>query len=154
MSSKHRTPEEYENILNECLAYNTRRFTRLTTNSLNQKLAPTGLRCTQYSIMIAIGAKVGATMTILSDYLGMNISTLARSLDNLEQLGIIEYEQGSQREKRAQLTEAGIAKLDQAYPLWEAEQKRFAELFDDEVLGRCRIFIDRISEDMKQQSGT
>jgi DNA-binding MarR family transcriptional regulator len=149
MSTKHRTPEEYENILKECLVYNTRRFTRLATNSLNQKLAPSGLRCTQYSILIAIGAQEGATMTGLSDYLGMDISTLTRSLDNLEQQGYISYESGNHREKHARLTDAGAAKIDEAYPLWEAEQKRFANLFDDGLIGRCRMFIERLIEDMK-----
>jgi len=121
--------QKYRNILSTCAMYNLRRLSRLTTNSLNRALLPTGMRCTQYSIMLAAGARPGSTMTALSEYLGMDISTLTRSCENLGQLGFLRFKSGKNREKLVYLTEAGAEKTAESFPIWEKEQKKFIDAF-------------------------
>lgn len=125
--------KQFEDILNQCAVYNLRRLSRLTTNNLNHALLPTGLRCTQYAIMLAAGARPGSTMTTLADYLGMDISTLTRSTENLEHLGYFHFEYGNHREKYVYLTDIGTQKVSASLSIWEEEQKRFIEAFGKEA---------------------
>ncbi len=143
------SPAEYEETLNQCAMYNLRRLSRLTTNSLNQVLIPTGLRCTQYAIMLAAGARPGSTMTVLSDYLGMDISTLTRSLESLAQQGFITFKSGKQREKLAYLSDQGAKKIEISQPIWEAEQQRFIEAFGVDSWNACIAAIHLFNDDLQ-----
>ena len=151
MSIKSRHPDDYQKILDTCLVYNIRRLSRLTTSSLNQTLSPSGLKCTQFSILVGVGAKPNASMTTIADWLGMDISTLNRSLENLEQLGLVTLTAGKQREKLANLTENGHATLEEFYPLWVAEQKKLTDMFDSGMIARCRTFFRRLYDHMKSK---
>lgn len=81
----------------------------------------------------------------------MDISTLNLSLENLEQLGFVTLTAGKQREKLANLTKNGHAKLEEFYPLWVAEQDKLTDMFDSGLITRCRTFFTRLYDHMKSE---
>lgn len=139
-------PQEFEAYLQECASYNLRRITRLTTNSLNHALQDTGLRSTQLAIMVGAGAVPGGTMTIIAERLGLDISTLARSLDSLIDIGYIEIKSGKKREKLVYLTHLGKEKVDAAIKVWRNEHQKFLKQFGETDWQRCNSAFRHYSD--------
>lgn len=133
MSNKfERTYRICDEIMTTCAVTNLRRLTRLTTNQFNEKIKPTGMRTTQICVMLSIGRQSGKPLTFYADELGMDLSTLARSVDTLAKDGFVVLHPGKRRERLACLTEAGEEKIAEVYPLWQEAQEEFIRAFGHE----------------------
>jgi DNA-binding MarR family transcriptional regulator len=115
-----------------CLA--ARRLARELTRAYDARLRPHGLRATQFSVLVALAATGGAPMNRLADALGMERTTLTRSVAILERRGWVRSGSASDaRERRLQLTPAGRRKLEAAYPAWKSAQRDAARKLSQEV---------------------
>jgi DNA-binding MarR family transcriptional regulator len=87
-------------------------------------LQPTGLRSTQFTLLVAVALLGEAPVTELSRALVMDRTTLARNLKPLESLGLLTIEAGTEDRRRhlVQLTERGCQALARALPYWEQAQ--------------------------------
>ena len=119
-------------ILLTCAVNNLRKLTRLTTNKFNDKIKPTGMRHTQICILLIIGMEPGKSLSAYADDLGMDLSTLARSVETLEKSGFVTLQSGRRRERLAFLSPAGEEKIAQAYPYWQEAQAEFIAAFGEE----------------------
>ena len=128
-----------EEILLTCAVNNLRKLARVTTTRFNDKLKPTGLRTTQICVMLHICKDEGKTLTSYSEDLGMDLSTLARSIDTLVKSGLVELSSGNRREKLASLTPAGIDKIEEVYPYWLEAQTEFIESFGEQ---QWQVYLD------------
>jgi DNA-binding MarR family transcriptional regulator len=91
-------------------------------------LEPSGLRGTQFSLLVALSLTGEAPVLRLADELGLDRSTMTRNLAPLERDGLVVSAEGPDRRVRLiQLTEAGRRALATALPLWEKAQRRFIE---------------------------
>lgn len=120
---------ECQMVLGTCASFQMRRIARLTTNTFNEALRPTGLRSTQVSVLLGAGAWPEESISSLADKLGLDVSTLQRSLGVLEKQGLIQLAKGHQREKKVSLTQAGFEKVLEAKPLWQKAQDEFLAAF-------------------------
>lgn len=109
-----------------CFAHRTRMAARALNRVYDKALRDTGLKGTQLSLLVAAGMSDGkATITELADKLGLERSTLSRNLDPLERRELIALgAEGRHRSRTVQLTPAGRALLDDAYPRWADAQAR------------------------------
>lgn len=115
-------------VAESCLAFNLRRADRLITQLYDDALRPTGIRATQYALLVGLRAMEPATMSTVSEQLGMDRTTLTRNLKVLENAGLAASEPGEdQRERRIVLTSHGHRALQAAYPLWKTAQNRVAK---------------------------
>jgi DNA-binding MarR family transcriptional regulator len=79
---------------------------RLLTKRLNEKLAPSGLHSSQWSIIWLLHDKKEYTQVEMSHYLNVEAPTITRTLARLEEMGWITRQEGKdKREKRIRLTE-------------------------------------------------
>ncbi|MFH1060251.1 MAG: MarR family winged helix-turn-helix transcriptional regulator [Pseudomonadota bacterium] len=109
----------------QCADFNLRRATRRVSQAFDQALKPTGLKITQFSLLIACYLNQSLVLSKLARLMGMDRTTLSRNLALLEKRGLVTLERGEdRREVRAQVTPAGIAVMDQAAPLWHQTQAR------------------------------
>ncbi|MFZ5585928.1 MAG: MarR family winged helix-turn-helix transcriptional regulator [Thermodesulfobacteriota bacterium] len=109
----------------QCADFNLRRATRRVSQAFDQALKPTGLKITQFSLLVACHLNENLVLSKLARVMGMDRTTLSRNLALLEKRGLVALERGDdRREVRAQLTPAGLAALDQAAPLWHQAQER------------------------------
>lgn len=106
-----------------CVCGNTRRASRAIGQRYDAALQPSGLRATQFTLLVAATVMDGGTISQLADRLVMDRTTLARDLDLLARQGLISIAIGSDRRTRiVTLTEAGQQALARAIPLWEKVQ--------------------------------
>lgn len=107
----------------DCLCFRARRTARAITRAYDAALRPTGLQATQITLMNAIALGQGGLQPVamLSDILGLNLSTLTRNLSALERAGMVTVARNPQdrRVRVASLTDAGKTRLAAALPHWK-----------------------------------
>lgn len=113
----------------ECLCLDARSTARLITRHYDEWLRPTGLRSTQFSVLAALANTGGATVSRLADILGLERTTLSRSLALLEeQAWVLADATEDARERRVRLSREGWEQLERSYPAWEAAQAAAIEM--------------------------
>jgi DNA-binding MarR family transcriptional regulator len=113
-----------------CACSNLRRATRAVTAMYDAALAPSGLRITQFSVLIALARLGPLPVTRLAAEVAIDRSTMGRNLDPLERRGFVRIKIGAadQRERIAHLTAAGGRAIEAARPYWHSAQERIATL--------------------------
>jgi DNA-binding MarR family transcriptional regulator len=115
---------------------------RAITGLYDSVLDDSGLRTTQLAILSAIHARGAITMQELAAGLGVDPSTMTRTLAPMEREGFVSIAPGEDRRvKELALTARGHRKLAEAGRLWSKAQKKLADR-----IGRERF--DRLVEDM------
>lgn len=117
-------------IAQECLCLQVRKTARKVTQWYDECLQPSGLRSTQFNLLVAIALAQRVPLTRLAEILMLDRTTLARNLKPLESQGLVEVATGE--DKRVHLirvTERGHQLLEQALPYWrEAQNQVMARL--------------------------
>jgi len=120
-----------------CACFNVRKTARVITQLYDEVLRPTGLRVTQFSLLMATKGLGPVAVTRLAKMGVMDRTTLTRNLRPLEKQGFIRIAAGEdRRERQVTLTPRGQQALAKAFPLWEKAQARVAEGFGPERLQR------------------
>jgi DNA-binding MarR family transcriptional regulator len=111
----------------ECNCLALRQAARHITQFYDQCLAPSGLRTTQYSILVRLNRHGPMTINALASELVMDRTTLGRNILPLGRDGLITIVKGGsdRRRKELQLTPAGAERMSAARELWDAAQARF-----------------------------
>jgi DNA-binding MarR family transcriptional regulator len=118
-------PSVLVEISGHCACFNVRRAARAITQHYDRVLAPSGLRATQFTLLVALGRAGAIPFTRLADVLGMDRTTLTRNLSPLERDGLLTIRPGPDRRvKLVTITEKGREVLTRAIPLWQDAQRR------------------------------
>jgi DNA-binding MarR family transcriptional regulator len=130
-----------------CFVRAVRRTSNLITRVYNSYFKLVGLEATQFCILCAIAGSKAQSTTELADVLGIEKSTLKRSLDRMVLTGMIVPTQGEGRRIMHRLTSLGGQKLDAALPLWHQVQDEMEELLPpskaDEIRSDLRLLLRR-----------
>jgi len=106
-----------------CACFNLRKATRAVTHLYDEILRPTGIRATQFSLLVAAKALGPVIVTRLAELGVMDRTTLTRNLKPLEKQGLIKVVSGEdQRTRLITLTDSGQEALAIALPLWKKAQ--------------------------------
>lgn len=111
-----------------CACFNFRKASRAVTQFFDTVLQPSGLRSTQFVILVRIGADLRPNLPDLARSLNVDRTTLTRNLQPLVREGLLRISEG--REERAsvvRLTPKGERALAATVPLWVKAQTRFVE---------------------------
>lgn len=112
-----------DDIAARCALYTARRLARALSRHFDAHLAPTGLRGTQYNVLVAIARARGADMTTLGRRLGLDRTALTHALRALGRQGLVESIAGADRRRRElRLTRLGRRRVAAAMPLWATAQ--------------------------------
>src|SRR5438309_8426549 len=116
--------------LSPCVCSTLRMVSRAVTQLYDDILRPSGLRVTQFSVLATIARRGEANLRQLEHVLGIDQTTLTRSLDVLERDGVLERASHPDARIRAmKLTPKGRRALEAARPLWaRAQDKVLREL--------------------------
>jgi Transcriptional regulators len=117
--SKKRDMSTVEN----CVCFNLRWVTRAVTQFYDAEMRRDGIRPTQGSILTSLGAKDSWNMAELSDWLGMDRTTLVRNLRPLQRDGFVKAVGGG-RGNRVELTITGKGQkqIEKLTPAWKSAQ--------------------------------
>jgi len=106
-----------------CVCFITRKAARCITQFYDEMLRPVGLRSTQLILLNSIRILGPVSIKRLAKAVVMDRSALARNLKPLDKQGLIRIEHGGDlRERVVTLTELGLEKATEAFPLWERAQ--------------------------------
>ncbi len=125
-------------VAQSCAVFNLRKASRALTQFYVTALRPSGLRVSQFTLMVAVNLLGAITISRLAETMVMDRTTLSRNLKLLEKKGFIKIIPGEDRRERvAVLTQLGREALGKALPLWEETQseivtglghRRFSEM--------------------------
>ena len=120
-----------------CVCFNVRKAARAVTQLYDEVLRPSGLRVTQFSLLMATKGSGSVTLKRLARAVGTDRTTLTRNLRPLEKQGLLRIEHGAdRRERKVTLTARGEKVMGEALPLWEAAQARVTHGFGGERLSQ------------------
>ena len=119
---------ELTEIATGCACRNLRRTARAVTQLYDDTLRPSGLRITQFTLLVAVGLSEPVPITRLADALDLDRTTLARDLRPLTERGLLEITTGEDKRTRmVRLTGQGREAIARAYPLWRQAQARIVQ---------------------------
>ncbi len=128
----------------ECTCFNFRRASRAVTQLYDDKLKGTGLRATQFALIVHVYVMGPVTLSKLSEAMATDRTTLSRNLELLENTGLIKLTGGEDRRTRIiEITGEGRKKLAEAYPVWKKTQEEVKKLVG---LDKWSSMISQISE--------
>ena len=112
-----------------CVGARVRRTSRALTSFYNEKVKAAGIRITQWPILAALRAAGAMTITELAQAVGTDQSTISRNIRPLVRDGLVDLsEETDGRKRHLRLTPRGVAKFNEAYPLWKAAQEEVLAL--------------------------
>jgi DNA-binding MarR family transcriptional regulator len=121
-----------------CNCFLIRSLSRKVSQLYDDILAPSGLRGTQYSLMLTARKGIAgapASVSALAGRLNTDRTTLTRNLRILQEAGYIELVAGRDaRSKCVQLTPSGEAALREAQTLWRKAQREVRTRCGDETI--------------------
>ena len=111
-----------------CACANLRRAAHLATQMYEEALRPAGLRATQFTLLQALNIAPSISQKQLGELLGLDSTTLTRTLARLRRKGWVRSQPGvDRRELRLFLTAAGQREFQRVQPYWESAQKRLRQ---------------------------
>ena len=132
-------------VASQCLGFRAAKAARVVARQYDQALRPLGISIGQYTILMAIGAGAGQSITTLAGVLGLERTTLIRNLRVIERGGLIALSDRAARRKRAvSLTEDGKAMIVRAYPLWQSVQQQLVRALGGGNDAQTRDVLERV----------
>ncbi len=108
-----------------CTCFNIRRVSRVITQFFDAEVRRLGMRPTQTPILRALQAKNGWSMAELSEWLGLERTTLLRNLRPLQRDGLVRAKgAGRGGHVELQITPKGRAAIAKTLPAWRSAQDK------------------------------
>ena len=115
--------QDVQDAFLKCTCFNLRKATRAVTQLYDEFLRPSGIRATQFSLLMLVRGMGPIRITELAEKAVMDRTTLKRNVDLLEHGGLVRVTPGKDaRVREVILTAAGEDRLIIALPLWRQAQ--------------------------------
>lgn len=130
-----------------CNCQALRQATRRVTQLYDHVLAPSGLRATQFLLLVEIERHGPVSLLPLARIMVMDRATLGHNIRPLEALGYLRLAVGADRRSReVSMTSAARKVLAGARPLWRRAQSIFEAEFGADEAATLRSMLHRIAE--------
>ena len=130
----------------QCASFNFRRTARAVTRLYDLALQPSGVRSTQFAILVGIAKTRPVSIGRLGEVLLIDPTTLSRSLSLLKRQGLVSISgRSAKRQRFLDLTSQGEKALAAALPEWRKIQERFVEAVNPEFWQAFRADLERLS---------
>src|SRR5512147_1943259 len=112
-----------QDVIESCACHKVRMAARAVTRAYEEALRPTRLRATQLAVLVAVARADAISITSLAKSLGMDRSSLTRTLRPIEKDGLVILGmEGWRRSRTLRITQKGRTVLRDALPFWEKAQ--------------------------------
>ena len=129
-----------------CASFNFRRAARAVTSLFDEALEASGIRSTQFTILVGIAKIQPASMSAVARVLVIDRTTLTRSLRLLQKEGFLTIsERSKMRQRFVSLTPKGEKALGLALPLWRRIQSHFIDAIGSDYWLNLRNELERLS---------
>jgi DNA-binding MarR family transcriptional regulator len=132
-ASKNLDAARLREVARACASANLRKAARAVTQVFDEALAPSGLRITQFTLLVTSRLMGESTINELAERMAMDRTTLSRNLKPLVRSGLLEVRPGEDgRTRLVQITPGGERALEEAYPLWQQAQRETVSALGEE----------------------
>jgi DNA-binding MarR family transcriptional regulator len=131
----------------DCVCLAVRTTARRITQGYDAALAGTGLRVTQFSLLVMAHHLGGPSMKRLAQLLHSDPTTITRNVQGLTKRRLLTLSLGSDlRERKVSLTKKGEAVLLRALPNWRAAQSDVVASLSRAELTRLRALLEQVGQ--------
>ena len=129
----------------DCVCLAVRTAARRITQTYDVALAGTGLRATQFSLLVTVHHLGTPTMKRLAQTLDCDPTTITRNVQGLITRRLVTLSPGrDSRERQVSLTKKGEAILLRALPNWRVAQTDIASSLNRVELTRLRALLEQV----------
>ena len=130
-------------FVDQCYCFAVRQAARRITAVYDGALAPAELTSPQFGILALLDANPGASLQDLAAALRADRTTTLRAVTVLEKSGLIKVLPRARAKEKLSLclTSEGMARLEEARPLWLAAQRQFEGECGEDKAGRLRAAL-------------
>ena len=137
-------------VRSNCVGFNLRRVARVVTNFFDAEMRRHGIRSTQGSILAALPETGSTTMAELSEFLGMERTTLLRNLRPLQRDGFVAVEGGGHGGRvELSLTAKGRKQIERFAPAWESAQRTAVQVLGEQRWSALLADLDKVASALK-----
>jgi DNA-binding MarR family transcriptional regulator len=136
-----------------CVCANLRRLARVATRIYDEELRDSGMEVGQFGLTATIARLGPITQGRLARGLGMDQTSLTRTLGVLQKRGWIARRVGTDRRSREfAITAAGRAQLEQARPHWQRAQQRVLAALGTDRANALATIVDHAALALQSQT--
>lgn len=129
-----------------CASFNFRRTARAITRLYDSRLIASGIRSTQFAILVGIAKNQPVPITALADMLVTDATTLSRSLRLLQKQGLITISgRSTMRQRFLAITSKGERALQRTLPLWRKIHAEFLSKVGSNQWQELRNELEKIA---------
>jgi DNA-binding MarR family transcriptional regulator len=129
-----------------CASLNFRRTARAVTRMYDTAMQDSGVRSTQFAILVGIAKIQPVSMGKLADVLVIDRTTLTRSLRLLKKQGLVTISgRTAMRQRLLELTPEGEIALERSLPLWRAVHAQFVSEVGSDYWLNLRGELERLA---------
>ncbi len=129
-----------------CASLNFRRTARAVTRMYDAAMQESGVRSTQFALLVAIAKTQPVPMGTLAEVLTIDRTTLTRSLRLLQKERMITISKRSEmRQRFLELTATGEKALQRSLPLWREAHAKFVAALGPEYWLAMRSELERLA---------
>ena len=130
----------------QCGSFNFRRTARAVTRLYDAALQESGIRSTQFAILVGIAKTQPVAIGKLGEVLVADATTLTRSLRLLKKEGLVAISNRStMRQRFLTITPKGESTLARSLPAWRAAHERFVGTIGAAYWGDLRNELERLA---------
>jgi DNA-binding MarR family transcriptional regulator len=130
-----------------CGSFNFRRTARAVTRLYDAALQESGIRSTQFSLLVGIAKHQPVSIGAMADVVVIDRTTLTRSLRLLEKEGLIGIsERSTMRQRFLALTPKGERTLARSLPAWRKAHKQFVATVGAGYWVELREELERLAQ--------
>lgn len=132
--------------LQGCAGWNLRVAARRVTQFLEERMDGAGLSFPQFGLMAEIASAPDDTLAALAGRMGLDQSTLSRTLRTLESDGLVEIAvvESDLRKRMVWLTESGARRLEAALLLWRQAHADLAKVLSTDLVVRLALETEKL----------
>lgn len=124
---------------------------RMFTKKLNERLSTIDMYHSQWSVMFYLNRSGTATLVEISKYYDVEKPTITRTVNRLEELGLIEQIPGKdKRERRIQLTDAGVQKYKEGQEIVDDFERNVMKNIPDNDREKTREILLLLQKTLKE----
>lgn len=127
-----------------CIQFNLKKTTRKISAYYDEILKPSGLKATQFSVLIVVAMGEASSISGISRLVDVDRTTLQRSIDILARDGILNVQSESKGNVRnISITPSGNRKLELAIDLWKKAQESITKELGSE---KVKVLLKLLGE--------
>jgi DNA-binding MarR family transcriptional regulator len=137
--------DDTRRIGRECIGFRIRMLNRMITAIYDEALADTGLKVSQFNLLVTAANREETRPADLANFLEMDESTLSRNVERMCAKGWLRLEPDQDRRSHLiKVTNKGVAMIRKGYPAWQEAQEEVTRRLGSDNVAALRSVLRKL----------